>query len=73
MHTQTRERSPPHDEIHHTSYNNIIQKSSQQPPSGERIPLQQQSPISSVVTPRTTQHQLNSSTTTGQQAKIGRL
>ena len=51
----------------------VTQKSSQQPPSSERLPLQQQSPISSVGTPRTTQHQLSSSTTTGQQAEIGRL
>ena len=49
-----------------------LQKSSQQPPSSERLPLQQQSPTSSVATPRTTQHQLSSSAT-GQEAKIGRL
>ena len=40
-------------------------------PSSERLPLQQQSPRSSVATPRTTQHQLTSSTD-GQQTKIGR-
>ena len=51
-----------------------LQKSSQQPPSSERLPLQQQSPTSSVATPRTTQHQLSSSTTyTEQQANIGKL
>ena len=57
----------------HACYYNIIQKSSQHPPSSEGLPLQQQSPIGIVGTPRTTQHRLSSSTTTGQQAKIGRL
>ena len=42
-----------------------------QTPSSERLPLQQQSPRSSVATPRTTQHQL-SPDTAGQQTKIGR-
>ena len=49
-----------------------VQKSSQQPSSGERLPLQQQSSTSSVATPRTTQRQRSSSTTTtttGQLAK----
>ena len=40
-----------------------------QTPISERLPLQQQSPRSSVATSRTTQHQLN---TAGQQTKIGR-
>jgi hypothetical protein len=49
-----------------------VQKSSQQPPSSERLPIQQQSPTrSSMATPKTTQHQLSSSTD-GQQTKIGR-
>ena len=55
----------------HACYNNIIQKSSQQPPSSEGLPQQQQSPTSSVGAPRTTQYQPRS--TTGQQAEIGRL
>ena len=42
-----------------------------QTPSSERLPLQQQSPRSSVATSRTTRHQLTSSTA-GQQTKIGR-
>ena len=51
----------------HTCY---LQKSSQEPPSSEGLPIQQQSLISSVatVTSRTTQHQQSS----GQQARIGR-
>ena len=40
-----------------------------QMPSSERLPLQQQSPRSSVATSRTAHHQLN---TAGQQTKIGR-
>ena len=55
----------------HACYNDIIQKSSEQPPSSEGLPLQQQSPTSSVGAPRTTQHQPRS--TTGQKTKIGRL
>ena len=47
-----------------------IQKSSQQLLSSERLPLQQQSPTSSVAIPGITQHQPSSSTTTtGQRAE----
>jgi hypothetical protein len=50
-----------------------VQKSSQQPPSSEGLPLpHHQSQTSSMAVPRTTQYQL-SSPTTRQQTKIGKL
>ena len=48
-----------------------LQKSSLRLQLPDRLSLQQQSPSSNLATPRTTQHQLNSSTS-GQQTKLGK-
>jgi hypothetical protein len=71
-HIGQHDQQPAEEDYPHEGSRGQAPQHSSQAPSSERLPLQQQSPTSSVATPcRTTQHQLSSSTD-GQQTKLGR-
>jgi hypothetical protein len=71
-HTGQRDQQPAEEDHPHEGSRGQAPQHSRQAPSSERLPPQQQPPRSSTATPcRTTQHQLSSSTD-GQQTKLGR-
>ena len=74
FHTTGQHDQQPVEEYHpHEGSRGQVPQHSRQAPSGETLPPQQQPPTrSSMAIARTTQHQISSSATEGQQTKLGR-